>query len=141
MPKYGDTVTLRLSDMTEISAEISYTSLQENGDIMIIFKISKGVEKLILYRKISLDVIWWSASGLKVPNDALIKENDIYYVIRNRVGYKDKIYVKILRQNENYAIIESYKVQELVELGYAEEEVSNMKSINLYDELTVENNR
>ncbi len=133
----GDTATLRLSDSTEISASIEYIREEDDGKIMIIFKITKGVESLISYRKISIDVIWWSYSGLKVANSALNQEGDIYYVIRNRVGYTDKIYVKILKQNENYSIIENYTTKELLELGYAQEEISSMKSISLYDEVQI----
>lgn len=42
---------------------------------MIIFKLNKYVEELIAYRKISLEVIWWSYSGLKIPNSAIVEEN------------------------------------------------------------------
>lgn len=104
---------------------------------MLIFKINKSVEDLIAYRKISIDVIWWSYSGLKVPNTALMQENDLYYVIRNRTGYTDKILVKVLKQNKDYSIIENYTTKELLELGYTQDEISSMKSISLYDEISV----
>lgn len=104
---------------------------------MLVFNINKSVEDLIAYRKISIDVIWWSYSGLKVPNTALIQEDDLYYVIRNRTGYTDKILVKVLKQNQNYSIIENYTTKELLELGYTQDEISSMKSISLYDEIAV----
>lgn len=99
---------------------------------MLIFKITEGVEDLILYRKISLNVIWWSYSGLRIPNTAIREENGLKYVIRNGAGYTDKIYIKILKQNDNYSIIENYDAKELMELGYV------VKSIVVYDEIALE---
>ena len=137
----GDkSVMLRLSDATEINSEIEYIAEQENGKTMIVFKINKKVENLISYRKISLDVIWWSYSGLKVSNEAIIKEDNLNYVIRNRTGYKDKILVKVLKQNDSYSIIENYTTDELFGLGYKKEEISTMKSIGLYDEISLQKN-
>lgn len=135
MQRCGQKVTLRLSDAKEIDTKISYIIKQESGDIMIILKTNKAVEDLISYRKISIDVVWWSYSGLKIPNSALVEEEGKYYVIRNRTGYKDKILIKIQKQNKNYSIIENYQTSELAELGYNEKEIENMKSISLYDEI------
>ena len=104
---------------------------------MIIFKTNKAVEDLISYRKISVDVIWWSNEGLKIVNSAIIEEGAENYIIRNRMGYKDKILVKILKQNKNYSIIRNYTTSELAELGYDKEEIYNMKSISLNDEIIV----
>ncbi len=128
---------MRLSDATEVDAEISYKREETSGKIMLIFKINKSVEELISYRKISIDVIWWSYSGLRVPNTALVEEDGLYYVIRNRTGYTDKILVKVLKQNKDYSIIENYATEELLELGYTRDEISSMKSISLYDEISI----
>ena len=132
MHQYGQTVKLRLADTREIDADITYIMQQESGEVMIIFKTNKAVEDLISYRKISIDVIWWSYQGLKVPNSALIKENNLYYIIRNRTDYKDKILINVLKQNKNYAIIDNYKPDELKELGFDNE---TRKTISLYDEI------
>ena len=136
--KIGDTVTLRLSDTKEISVEITYLKTEENGEAMIVFKTNKAVEDLISYRKISIDVIWWSYEGLKVPNTAIIDEDGLTYVIRNRVGYKDKIPVKVTHKNKNYSIVQKYTLDELRKLGYKEEDLANVKTISQYDEIVVE---
>lgn len=104
---------------------------------MIIFKTNKSVEDLISYRKISIDVIWWSASGLKVVNSAIIEEGGLNYVVRNRTGYKDKILINIKQKNKNYSIITNYETNELLDLGYDKEEINSMKRISLYDEIIV----
>ncbi len=74
MQLFGQSVKLRLSDTREIDADIEYIMQQETSEVMIIFRINKAVEDLISYRKISIDVIWWSYSGLKVPNSAIIED-------------------------------------------------------------------
>ncbi len=61
---------------------------------LIILEIDKQIGDLANYRKISFDLIWWNSTGLKVPNQAIVKENDISYVVRNRAGYYDKIPIK-----------------------------------------------
>lgn len=104
---------------------------------MIIFKTNKVVEDLIPYRKISLDIVWWSNEGLKIVNSAIIEEGSENFVLRNRAGYKDKILIKVLKQNKNYSIIRNYTAKELEELGYDEEEIFSMKKIGLYDEIIV----
>ena len=93
--KVGDSVRARLPSGSEVSGEIKYILQDENDDDrVLILKIEKGVEELISYRKISFDLIWWSETGLKVPNQAIVKENDLAYVVRNRAGYLNKLLVK-----------------------------------------------
>ena len=101
----------------------------------MIFKILDCVEELISYRKVSFEVIWWSKNGLKVPNSSILEKDGMNYIVRKRVGYTDDILVKVLNKSENYSIIENYTSSELKELGYSSEEIKNMKSITLYDEI------
>lgn len=135
----GDTVKLRLSNSEEITAKIEYIIDEENSRL-IIFKITNGLELLSNYRKVTFDVIWWSYSGLKVPNEALVKdtEKDTYYIVRNRMGYTDKIEVKVLKQNDSYSIIRNYTSEELKEeLGYSKDELKQVKTIVLHDEVLI----
>ena len=131
----NDNVKLKLSTGDEVKASVEYISEQDNGKRLIVFKTTKCVDKLIDYRKISFDIIWWSADGLKVPNTSILKEEDKTYIIRKRVGYSDKIPVKVLKESKNYSIIENYTSLELKELGYTAEEINNVKTIGLYDEI------
>ena len=130
----GDKVRARLPSGSEVSAEIMY-SLQEDDDRVLILKIEKGVEELISYRKISFDLIWWSETGLKVPNQAIVKENDLAYVVRNRAGYLNKLLVKVKKEGKKYSIVEPYDTEELKELGFSNEEIISYKKISLYDEV------
>lgn len=135
----GDSVKLRLSNAKVVDASVEYIAQQNDKENLFVFKIEKYVEELVNYRKISLDVIWWNATGWKVPNAAIQYEReDLAYVICKRAGYADKIYVKVLKQNDKYAIIDNYeKSTELQEKGVSEEEIKNRRKISLYDEITL----
>ena len=130
----GDKVKVRLPSGSEVSAEITYI-MQEDDDRVLILKIEKGVEELISYRKMSFDLIWWSENGLKVPNQAIVKENDLAYVVRNRAGYLNKLLVKVKKEGEKYSIVEPYDTEELKELGFSNEEIISYRKISLYDEV------
>lgn len=133
--KVGDKATLRLPSSEEVSAEIMYIVEEKDNNRVIVFKITDNVEELIEYREIYVDVIWWSYRGLKISNSAILEENDISYVERVKAGYTDKIYVKVLRQNDTYSIIENYTDEELEELGVDSEYIKNRKELNVYDEV------
>lgn len=135
--KEGQTVTIRLSNAEEVNAKIEKI-IQEDETRLIIFKISNEVENLANYRKISLDIIWWSYTGIKVPNSSIIEENDRKYIVRSRMGYTDKILVKVLKTNEHYSIIRNYETTELKEeLGYDSTSIRQNKNIMLYDEILI----
>ena len=124
-----------------MSADIEYINTQDNNKYVIIFKIDKCVEELINYRKISLNVVWWSHSGKRIPNNAIGYEqkgdNKVAYVIRTRAGYQDKIWIKELKTNGKYTIVEDYDFEELEELGFSSEEIKSRKRITLYDEILI----
>lgn len=132
----GKKIKIRLPNSKEVNAKIEYIQ-SEKDDVVLVLKIQEYVEELISYRKISFDIIWWSESGLKVPNSAIIYENDLACVVRNRAGYLEKVYVKILKQNDKYSIVSNYSSNELEELGYDLSSIGSKKSISLYDEIIV----
>ena len=117
----GKSIKLRLQNSEEVPA--------------LVFEINNDVAELIKYRKTSFDVIWWSDSGLKIPNSAIKYDGNIAYVIRNRSGLKEKILVKILRSNDKYSIVENYSYAELKEAGYDTSGISNKKSISIFDQI------
>ncbi len=133
--KVNDKVKIRISNDEEDAKIIQIN--EESGKRTIIFEMNQMSENLINHRKIAVDVIWWDVSGLKVPNQALIKENELYYVIRDKAGIQSKILVKVKKQTDKYAIIESYKNNELQELGLSTQEIRNYKKITNYDEIVV----
>ena len=133
-------VQLRISNKDEYDAQIVQIN-EGSGSRTIIFKTDKLTQGLITHRKVEVDVIWWNKSGLKVPIEALIEENGLYYVIRNRMGNQAKILVKVEYKTDNFAIIGSYSAEELQELGYDEKEIRNYKKISNYDEIIIESKK
>ena len=131
----GDKVNVRLSNNTEPSAEITNIVKEDDGEVLLILKLTNQIEELINYRKISFDLIWWSDTGLKVPNVAIVTQDDKDYVVRNRAGYLNKLLVKVTRRGDKYSIVEPYDTEELKELGYSSEEIINYRKISIYDEI------
>lgn len=131
----GDSVKVRLSSNKVIKSTVTYVSQENEEETLIVLEINKQISELANYRKISFDLIWWNESGLKVPNQAIVEENGINYVVRNRAGYLDKIAVKVTKKNDKYSIVTNYSTNELKELGFSSTDINSMKSISIYDEL------
>lgn len=132
----GNSVNLRIANNKECEAKIIQIN-EESGKRTIIFEMDKMTEDLINHRKIAVDVIWWDESGLKVPKQALIQENGLYYVTRNKTGVQTKLLVKVKRQTDKFAIIAPYETEELQKLGYSSTEIRNYKKITNYDEIII----
>ena len=134
----GDEVTIKLPSGKETNATIEYKTVDGKENILTL-KIEEGVEELTSYRKISFNIVWWSKNGLKVPNSAIKTEEkngqQISYVTRTRIGYEDKIIIKILKANEKYSIVTNYTSDELSKLGYTIKEIRQMPNIAIYDEI------
>ena len=137
----GEKVKLRIASTSVVDAEIIAVNpgINENERILV-FKITDDIEKYLEYRKVQIDVIWWEYSGLKVSNSAIIEEEGKTYVLRKKLGLIEKIYVKVLRQNESYSIVDNYEDVELLEMGYTEDEIKDMNQIKLYDRIVVNEN-
>ena len=138
--KVGDKVKVRLSNNVEVPAKINKVLKEDDGENIIILELKKQIEELINYRKITFDLIWWDAIGLKVPNQAIIDIDGLNYVVRNRAGYLSKILVKVTKQGEKYSIVEPYEPEELRKLGLTEKQIINQKDISLYDEVLIKPN-
>jgi membrane fusion protein len=135
--KVGDTLKIRLQNSDAVKATIENIIDEENGSKTIAIKITNDVEKLISYRKISFDIIWWDAEGFRIPNEAIKEKDGLAYVVRNRNGYYNKMLVKILKQNDEFCIVRQYKTEELLELGFTNAQIYDMRNIALYDEIVL----
>ena len=135
--KAGDTLKIRLQNSDAVKATIENIIDEENGSKTIAIKITNDVEKLISYRKISFDIIWWDAEGFRIPNEAIKEKDGLAYVVRNRNGYYNKMLVKILKQNDEFCIVRQYKTEELLGLGFTNAQIYDMRNIALYDEIVL----
>ncbi|MCI8965182.1 MAG: hypothetical protein HFJ43_02345 [Clostridia bacterium] len=133
--KVGDKIKIDIGNNTSVKAEIVSIKVENENERLIIFKIINLSEDILNYRKISVDIIWWSYSGLKVPKSALIKEGDYHYVIKKRAGYNSKILVKVLQSNDTYSLVDNYSSKELSEMGYNAEQIRNIYTIKMYDKI------
>lgn len=134
--KVGDVVTIRLSNTKEIEAKIVHIVEEADGSKILVFEFKDRIEELIEYRKISIDIIWWKFSGFKISNSAIVTdENDLSYINKQSAGYFEKILVKVLRQNETFSIVTNYTDEELAELGFSDDEISEMIDLKLHDEI------
>ncbi len=133
----GNKIKLRLSNQEEVNAEI-YKIKNEGNERLIFLKITDGVEDLINYRKISIDVIWWQYTGLIVPKSSVLYENGKSYIVIKKNSNFNKVLVEIKKENNNYCVIDNYTTEELIELGYTTEEINKQKTIRLYDEVMVD---
>lgn len=135
--KVGDTIKIRVQNSDTVKASVENIIDEDDESKTITVKITNDVEKLIAYRKISFDIIWWDAEGFRIPNEAIKEKNGLSYVVRNRNGYYNKMLVKILKQNDEYCIVRQYKTEELEELGFTSSQIYSMRNIALYDEIVL----
>lgn len=130
--KVGDNVTIVLPSSKEVSAKISYIINENDKTFTLFFNIHEGIDELLTYRKASFDIIWWNATGFKIPNSAIITENGLNYVIRTKSGYLERVLIKIKKQTDEYSIVSNYSSSEIKELDYNEKAKT---SIVLHDEI------
>lgn len=183
----NDTVYLRFKDEydTRVPATIEYISDEEDSTLLV-FKINTKVEELTKYRKISLDVIWWSSTGLRLNKDAIFyttldinnsgnagasldeltisgesgeivitkteneqsgeslnaesgeapKKQIKIETIRIKKAYSSvDVFVKVLKETDEFVIIDNYKDTELIEMGIDEETLKNRPTMKMYDEV------
>lgn len=127
----GKNVTLTLSSGSELQAKVVYVEPKNEDKTLIVLKLDTLTEEMISYRKISFTITWWEASGLKVQTSSVVEESDgLKYVIRKKTGKFTKVLIKVLKKNEKYAIITTYKNEELKDMGL--DQLKNTK-ISMYD--------
>lgn len=130
--KVGDKVTIALPSGRNVEAKIEYITKESDDESTIVFSFKDGISELLIYRKINFDIIWWNSTGYKIPNSAIIEENNLNYVIRTKNGYLDKVLVNLKKRTDNYSIVSNYSTSEIKDLST---EVTCSTSIVLYDEI------
>ncbi|MBQ9267149.1 MAG: hypothetical protein IJ217_02560 [Clostridia bacterium] len=148
--KLNDKIKLRFDNTGDelIQGTVEYIS-EEDSQRLIVVEITSNIEELSKYRKINLDVVWWRDAGLKVPDNAIkftsVTNSETGMVIENiptvtiqKSSYTETAWVKIIRQANDFSIIENYTDDELLEMGLSEEQVSNRQTIKLYSDVVLE---
>ncbi len=133
--KVGDKVKITIPSTKTVEAKIVHIIPENNNETTLILEFYEGIDELLMYRKLSFDIIWWDSYGYKVANSSIITEGELNYVIRTKAGYLEKVLVKIKKKGESYSIVTNYSTSEIKELNID----NNVKtSIMLYDELIIE---
>ena len=73
--KEGDYIKVRLPSGKKVEGKIEKINKENDQEVTLVISISEGIEELSLYRKVSVDIIWWNSSGYKVPKTAIYEEN------------------------------------------------------------------
>lgn len=139
--KQDEKIKIKIQTGTLVNAVVKNIIEEQDSSRTVAIEIGKEVESLLSYRKISFEIVWWSESGFRVPNSAIKEVDGIAYVVRNRNGYTNDMAIKILNQNEDYSIVKSYTNKELTEKGLSSEQISNLRTITLYDEILLNINK
>ena len=96
----------------EITGKIEFVTIEDNKAI-ITFRINRGIEKLINYRKLKVEMIWDNNSGMKIPSNAIKYEDDkakVFVVNGNRVLEKE---VKVVSEWNGEAVIDNVEGSKL----------------------------
>lgn len=129
----GDKIKITLPSTKNVDAKIEYIIKENDDEVTLVLSFSEGIDELLMYRKISFDIIWWDQSGYKVANTAIIEDNGLNYVIRTKAGYLERVLVKVKKRVEDYSIVSNYSTSEIKELENVNK--NSRTSIILYDEL------
>ena len=102
----------------------------------LLFKITDGIENIVDYRMISLEIIWDKTEGMAVLKNAIKRneQNTYDYVTVVNGGEYLQVPVKIVSSNEGICIVENFTSEEKEILGISD----NRNKISLYDILVVE---
>lgn len=129
----GNKIKITLPSTKNVDAKIEYIIKENDDEVTLVLSFSEGIDELLMYRKISFDIIWWDQSGYKVANTAIIEDNGLNYVIRTKAGYLERVLVKVKKRGEDYSIVKNYSTSEIKELENVNKNART--SIILYDEL------
>lgn len=132
----GDKLKIRLNyDGAEKTNAVIDKIIDEDNGKTIFLKITNNVEKLIGYRKVSFDIIWWEYEGLKVPNSCITGQDNNATVTLLKYAKQEVVRVKVLKQNENYSIIDNLDDEDIKSLGLTNSDIG--RNITIYDELII----
>lgn len=148
--KLNDELFLRIEnvDSNLIPATIEYISEEEGGRLIFV-KIQTDIEELSKYRKINLDVVWWTYEGLKLHKSLITTQEvtnasgeivtSLNSVRIKRAGFTEVAYIKILKEFDNYVIVDNYTNQEYLDMGFTDQDIAKFVTLKLYSEVLVNN--
>ena len=149
--KLNDTVKYTLGNDLDSLSKATVDYIIKDGDTNYVFlRTTDNIEKLSLYRKLNVNIVWWDYQGIKLPNEAIYEdkildaEGNIIQTlkainIQGVTGYKKKVWIKVENQVGGFSIVSNYEDAELEELGLYKELINDRNRLNIYDKVLIEN--
>lgn len=134
--KEGKSYTLKTTEQDEYEFSAELVKNMKSGDYNYsIFNVQNGIENVIDYRTIGLEIVWNKTEGLAVLNTAINESVDGKYKYVTLVygGQYIDIPIKIINSDENISIVENYTNEELTELG-----LTRNATLSRYDIIVVQ---
>jgi len=116
----GKNYTLKTTEQDEYEFEAKLAKNIKDGEYNYsIFYVQNGIENIIDYRAIGLEIVWNKTEGLAVLNTAINDSIDGKYKYVTLVygGQYIDIPIKIINSDENISIVKNYTNDELKEIG------------------------
>lgn len=134
--KEGKNYTIKTTEQDEYEFTGNLVKNMKSGDYNYsIFNVENGIENIIDYRTIGLEVVWNKTEGLAVLNTGLNESLDGRYKFVTLVygGQYIDIPVKVINSDENISIVENYTTEELTQLG-----LTKNATLSRYDIIVVQ---
>ena len=134
--KEGKNYTIKTTEQDEYEFTGNLVKNMKSGDYNYsIFNVENGIENIIDYRTIGLEVVWNKTEGLAVLNTGLNESLDGRYKFVTLVygGQYIDIPVKVINSDENISIVENYTNEELTQLG-----LTKNATLSRYDIIVVQ---
>ncbi|MCG8499322.1 MAG: hypothetical protein MJB12_02800 [Firmicutes bacterium] len=126
--KEGDRVQVRFndSDYATVGAAVYYISREESGKKVVVLALNRHIDSIYRHRKVDVDIIQHTYSGLKIPTSAIRVQGGKVgvYVLRKRIAKFCE--VDVLYKTGDFAIVKENNLNE--------------RGLLLYDEIVVKSN-
>lgn len=131
----GNEIEIQIGNTEKQKAKIEYIKDIDKNSRIFVFKVDKNSEFLTQYRKIGANIIWWSESGIKVSNKAIINYEGQNYVVKQKARFQEIVPIKIIKATAEYSLVESYTTRELYEKYKIE--LEDVPILQMFDEIIV----
>ncbi|MGP1608344.1 MAG: HlyD family efflux transporter periplasmic adaptor subunit [Clostridium sp.] len=133
--KEGNEIEIQIANTEKMKAKIEYIKEVDKNSKIFVFKVDKNSEFLTQYRKIQANIIWWSESGIKVSNKAIVNYEGQNYVVKQKSRFQEIVPIKILKATSEYSLVESYTTRELYEKYKIN--IDDVPILQIFDEIIV----
>ncbi len=102
----GSSVVVRFSEGLQVEMDVERIGLSEKGRCLVVFSSDRQLSETTVYRQVSVDIIFNSYSGLRIPKSSLRMDEDgntCVYVVEARNAVLK--YVDIISETGDYYVV------------------------------------